>query len=145
MVPIYHESEQRVRAHFFVAALALLLTVDPSAEQALQALSTIRMVSFKVGASTSRIGVSVGSARARQVLKQATHSPEGGAGGRAVANPRIAPYYIRNQRALCGTRAGCAARSHLPPLQKQAIEEEKPAFGALHDFQCCTQVSTMAF
>jgi hypothetical protein len=42
--------------------------VDLSAEQALQALSTIRMVSFKVGASTSRIGVSVVSARARQVL-----------------------------------------------------------------------------
>ena len=69
-----------MRAHIFVAALALLLTrmlerrlkdagVTLSAEQALQALSTIRLVSFKVGDSPSRTGVSVGSARARQVLK----------------------------------------------------------------------------
>lgn len=80
MRPIYHKSEGRVRAHIFVAALALLLTrmlerrlkdagVTLSAEQALQALSTIRLVSFKVGDSPSRTGVSVGSARARQVLK----------------------------------------------------------------------------
>jgi transposase len=80
MRPIYHKSEQRVRAHIFVAALALLLTrvlerrlkeagVELSTEQALQALSTIRLVSFKVGASSARTGVSVGSARARQVLK----------------------------------------------------------------------------
>jgi transposase len=80
MRPIYHKSERRVRAHIFVAALALLLTrvlerrlkeagVDLSTEQALQALSTIRLVSFKVGANSARTGVSVGSARARQVLK----------------------------------------------------------------------------
>jgi len=80
MRPIYHKSEKRVRAHIFVAALALLLTrvlerrlkdggVTLSAEQALQALSTIRLVSFKVGGSPSRIGVSVGSPHARQVLK----------------------------------------------------------------------------
>jgi transposase len=80
MRPIYHKSEQRVRAHIFVAALALLLTrvlerrlkeagVELSTEQALQALSTIRLVSFKVGANSARTGVSVGSARARQVLK----------------------------------------------------------------------------
>jgi transposase len=80
MRPIYHKSEPRVRAHIFVAALALLLTrvlerrlkeagVELSAEQALQAVSTIHLVSFKVGASSARTGVSVGSARARQVLK----------------------------------------------------------------------------
>jgi transposase len=80
MRPIYHKSEQRVRAHIFVAALALLLTrmlerrlkeagVELSTEQALQALSTIRLVSFKMGANSARMGVSVGSARARQVLK----------------------------------------------------------------------------
>ena len=40
-----------------------------SAEQALQALSTVRLVSFKVGDSSSRTGVSVGSPHARQVLK----------------------------------------------------------------------------
>jgi transposase len=80
MRPIYHKSEQRVRAHIFVAALALLLTrvlerrlkdggVTLSAEQALQALSTIRLVSFKVGNGSPRTGVSVGSPHARQVLK----------------------------------------------------------------------------
>jgi transposase len=80
MRPIYHKSERRVRAHIFVAALALLLTrvlerrlkeagLELSTEQALQALSTIRLVSFKVGANSARTGVSVGSARARQVLK----------------------------------------------------------------------------
>ena len=80
MRPIYHKSEKRVRAHIFVAALALLLTrvlerrlkdagVTLSTEQALQALSTIRLVTFKLGASSSRIGVSVGSPHARQVLR----------------------------------------------------------------------------
>jgi transposase len=79
MRPIYHKSERRVRAHIFVAALALLLTrvlerrlkdagVDLSTEEAVQALSTIRLVSFKVGASSARTGVSAGSPRARQVL-----------------------------------------------------------------------------
>lgn len=80
MRPIYHKSEQRVRAHIFVAALALLLTrvlerrlkdagVDLSTAEAMQALSTIRLVSFKVGPSSAHIGVSAGSPRARQVLK----------------------------------------------------------------------------
>jgi hypothetical protein len=80
MRPIYHKSERRVRAHIFVAALALLLTrvlerrlkdagVDLSTEEALQALSTIRLVNFKVGPGSARTGVSVGSPRARQVLQ----------------------------------------------------------------------------
>jgi hypothetical protein len=42
--------------------------VELSTEQALQALSTIRLVSFKVGGSSSRTGVSAGSSHARQVL-----------------------------------------------------------------------------
>jgi transposase len=80
MRPIYHKSQPRVRAHIFVAALALLLTrvlerrlkdagVDLSTEEALQALSTVRLVSFKVGPSSPRTGVSVGSPRARQVVQ----------------------------------------------------------------------------
>ena len=80
MRPIYHKSQRRVRAHIFVAALALLLTrvlecrlkdagVDLSTEEALQALSTIRLVSFKVGPVSARTGVSAGSPRARQVLQ----------------------------------------------------------------------------
>ena len=80
MRPIYHKSERRVRAHIFVAALALLLTrvlerrlkdagVELSPEEAVRALSTIHLVSFKVGVTAKRTGVSVGSPRARQVLK----------------------------------------------------------------------------
>jgi len=80
MRPIYHKLERRVRAHIFVAALALLLTrvmerrlkdagVLMSCAQALQALSTIRLVSFRLDAQRARRGVSTGSPRARQVLK----------------------------------------------------------------------------
>ena len=80
MRPIYHKSEQRVRAHIFVAALALLLTrllerrlkqsaVKLSAQQALQALATIRVVSFRLDENRRRTGVSAGSPQARQVLK----------------------------------------------------------------------------
>jgi transposase len=77
--PIYHQVEPRVRAHIFVAALALLLQTlmqrhldkadtDLSAEQAMQALETVRYVRFHV-AGASRTGVSASNARARQVLK----------------------------------------------------------------------------
>ena len=77
--PIYHQIDQRVRGHIFVAALALLLQtllerrlqdahVDLSAPEALQAVETIRHVTFKVNRER-RSGVSAASARAHQVLK----------------------------------------------------------------------------
>lgn len=77
--PIYHQLETRVRAHIFVAALALLLQtllerrlreagVDLSAPEALQAVETIRHVTFKVN-QEHRCGVSAASARAHQVLR----------------------------------------------------------------------------
>jgi len=80
MRPIYHRNERRVRAHIFVAALALLLTqllerrlkeagVKLSAPQALQALATIHLVNFRLQEKRPRNGVSVGSAQGRQVLK----------------------------------------------------------------------------
>jgi transposase len=76
--PVYHQVESRVRAHIFVAALGLLLQtllqrrlddadVDLSAEQALQALETVRHVTFKVNGE-QRAGVSASNPRARQVL-----------------------------------------------------------------------------
>jgi transposase len=76
--PLYHRVEPRVRGHIFVAALALLLQtllqrrldeagVALSAEQALQAVETIRHVSFQVQDET-RSGVSAKNPRARQVL-----------------------------------------------------------------------------
>ncbi len=80
MRPIFHKSERRVRAHIFVAALALLLTrllerrlkqaaVKLSAPQALQAASTIHLVRLRLDGQKPRDGVSVGSGQARQVLK----------------------------------------------------------------------------
>jgi transposase len=77
--PIYHRVEPRVKAHIFVAFLALLLqrlltkrlkeaAADLSAPHALQAVETIRLVEFKVD-RRKRQGVSRGNAQARQVLK----------------------------------------------------------------------------
>ena len=77
--PIYHQLERRVRAHIFVAALALLLQtllerrlqearVDLSAPEALQAVETIRHVTFKLNGE-QRSGVSAASGRAHQVLQ----------------------------------------------------------------------------
>src|SRR5208337_4954444 len=76
--PLYHRVEPRVRGHIFVAALALLLqmllqrrldeaAVGLSAEQAMQAMETIRHVTFQVQEET-RSGVSAKNPRARQVL-----------------------------------------------------------------------------
>jgi transposase len=78
--PIYHRIAPRVRGHIFVAALALLVErllerrlkdagVELSAPEALSALATIRLVSFRLPGQPSRRGVSPGSPRARQVLK----------------------------------------------------------------------------
>jgi transposase len=76
--PIYHQVEPRVKAHIFVAALALLLQtllerrlqeakVNLSAPEALQAATTIRHVTFKANGQR-RCGVSAASPRAQQVL-----------------------------------------------------------------------------
>jgi len=78
--PIYHRVEPRVRAHIFVAALALLIErllerrlkeagVDLSAPEALEALATVRLVTFRLAGQPARRGVSGGSPHARQVLK----------------------------------------------------------------------------
>jgi transposase len=78
--PIYHRVAPRVRAHIFVAALALLAqrllehrlraaNIPMSAAEAMQALETIRVVKFHLEGQAVRQGVSIGSPRARQVLK----------------------------------------------------------------------------
>jgi transposase len=83
--PIYHRVEGRVRAHIFVAALALLFErllerrlkeagVDLSAPAALEALATVRLVTFQLPGQPVRRGVTNGSAHARQVLKALTIS-----------------------------------------------------------------------
>jgi transposase len=79
MRPVYHQKDERVRAHVFVAALALLL--DRALEKKLraahsplsspaawQALETVRCVEMQVGDRT-KLCVTRGSRRAGEVLK----------------------------------------------------------------------------
>ena len=71
MRPIYHQIESRVKAHIFVAALALLVQrllarrleeagIDFSAERAMEALETVRLVTFRMEDRPERRGVSGG-------------------------------------------------------------------------------------
>src|SRR5512135_423484 len=78
--PIYHQVEPRVKAHIFVAALALLVQrllgrrleeagVDLSPAHAMQALSTVRLVTFHLEGQPERRGITGGCPDARRVLK----------------------------------------------------------------------------
>jgi hypothetical protein len=80
MRPIYYQVELRVRAHIFVAALALLVqrlldrrlqnaSIEFSSTRAMEALSTVRHVTFRVEGQSKRCGVAGGSPDARRVLK----------------------------------------------------------------------------
>ena len=80
MRPIYHQIESRVKAHIFVAALALLVQrlldrrleeagIDFSTERAMEALQTVRLVTFRMDDRPERRGVSGGCPDARRVLK----------------------------------------------------------------------------
>jgi transposase len=78
--PVYHQIEMRVKAHIFVAASALLeqrllgrrlkeAGRDLSPARAMQALSTVRVVTFRWEGQAERRGVAGGCPDARQVLK----------------------------------------------------------------------------
>ena len=80
MRPLYHQIEPRVKAHIFVAALALLVQrllgrrlkeagVDLSPARAMQALYTVRLVTFRLEGQPERRGVTGGCPDARRVLK----------------------------------------------------------------------------
>jgi transposase len=80
MRPIYHQIESRVKAHIFVAALALLVQrllgrrlkesgIDLSPSRAIQALSTVRSVTLRLDDQRERRGVSGGCPDARLILK----------------------------------------------------------------------------
>jgi len=77
--PIYHQTDPRVEAHIFVAALAFLLHravekklkaagLDLSATEALQALRTVRVVDFHLGDGRTKRSVTRGTARAARIL-----------------------------------------------------------------------------
>jgi transposase len=78
--PIYHQIEMRVKAHIFVAALALLVQrllgrrlneagTDLSPARAMQALATVRLVTFHLEGQPERRGLAGGCPDARLVLK----------------------------------------------------------------------------
>ncbi len=78
--PIYHQVEPRVKAHIFGAALALLVQrllgrrlqeagVDLSPARAMQALSTVRLVKFRLEGQPERRGMAGDCPDARQILK----------------------------------------------------------------------------
>ena len=77
--PIYHQTDRRVAAHLFVAALAFLLHralekklkaagLDLSATEALQALRTVRVVEIQLGDGRTKRSVTRGTARASRIL-----------------------------------------------------------------------------
>jgi transposase len=79
MRPIYHRTDARVQAHIFVAALAFLLHraiekklkaagLDLSSTEALQALRSVRVVDFTIGAGQRQRTVTRGTDRAARVL-----------------------------------------------------------------------------
>lgn len=80
MRPIWHRRPERVRGHILVATLALLLQrlldrelkaagEDLSANAALKALSTVKLVEFETDEGTRKQVVSQGTVRARRILK----------------------------------------------------------------------------
>jgi transposase len=79
MRPIYHQTEARVKAHIFVAALAFLLhrglekklkvaRLDLSSTEALQTLRTVRVVDLTLDGGQRKRTVTRGSERAARIL-----------------------------------------------------------------------------
>jgi len=79
MRPIYHQTDARVQAHIFVAALAFLLHraiekklkaagLDLSATEALQVLRSVRVVDFTLGHGERKRSVTRGTHRAAPIL-----------------------------------------------------------------------------
>lgn len=79
MRPIYHQTDPRVQAHIFVAALAFLLHraienklkakgLDLSADQALTALKTLRLVELEIDGTKTKRCLTQANQHAEQVL-----------------------------------------------------------------------------
>jgi transposase len=78
--PIYHQTDNRVQAHIYVAALAFLIhraiekklkaaRLDLSATEALTALKSVRVVDIDLGDGTTKRSVTAGTNRAATVLR----------------------------------------------------------------------------
>jgi transposase len=78
--PVFHQTDRRVQAHVFVAALAFLLHralekklkahgLDISASEALSALRTVRVVDLALADGSTKRCVTKGSARAAAILR----------------------------------------------------------------------------
>jgi transposase len=78
--PVYHQTEDRVEAHIFVAALAFLIhraiekklkaaRLDLSATEALTILKSVRVVDIDLGNGTTKRSVTAGTQRAAAVLR----------------------------------------------------------------------------
>jgi transposase len=100
MRPIYHQTDERVQAHIFVAALAFLLHralekklkaagIDLSATEAIDALRTVRVVDIDLGDGSVKRSVTRGSGRAARILA---------AVGIADRNPPTPPDGSRTRR-----------------------------------------------
>jgi transposase len=79
MRPVYHQTDERVQGHIFVAALAFLIhraiekklkaaSVDLSANEALEILKTVRVVELRQADGRIKRSVTRGSQRAERVL-----------------------------------------------------------------------------
>jgi transposase len=80
MRPIYHQTDNRVQAHIYVAALAFLIhraiekklkaaRIDLSATEALTALKSVRVVDIDLGDGATKRSVTAGTNRAAAVLR----------------------------------------------------------------------------
>jgi hypothetical protein len=80
MRPIYHQTDSRVQAHIYVAALALLIhraiekkleaaRIDLSAAEAFTALKSVRVVDIDLGDGATKRSVTAGTNRAAMVLR----------------------------------------------------------------------------
>jgi transposase len=80
MRPIYHQTDNRVQAHIYVAAIAVLIhraiekklkaaRLDLSATEALTAMKSVRVVDIDLGDGTTKRSVTAGTNRAATVLR----------------------------------------------------------------------------
>lgn len=106
MRPIYHQTDARVQAHIFVAALAFLVHralekklkaagLDLSATEALDALRTVRVVDIDLGDGSVKRAVTRGSARAARILSAVgiadRNPPNPGSPPQRSDNPKSRP------------------------------------------------------